>query len=96
MSRLWVKAHRNHKIIANTDAACPWGEQAETLREVLRTLDYPCPMWLPKHEREFDSFRRTIFLPEHFVEDVPFDMLEVEFLEDTGEKRKSRDPRNHF
>ena len=53
-------------------------------------------MWLEKHRREYADFRRTAFLPEHFIEEVPFDKLEIEFLDDTGEKRRSKDPRNQF
>ena len=96
MNRLWVKALKRHRIIKNTDAPCEWGEQEEVLREILRELDYPCPMWLDKHEKEFDAFRRTIFRPEHFIEDVPFDELEVEYLDGSDEKRRSKDPRNQF
>ena len=51
---------------------------------------------LHKHEREFADFRHTAFLPEHFMEDVPFQKLEIEFLEDDGRARRSSDPRNQF
>ena len=30
------------------------------------------------------------------MEDVPFQKLEIEYLDDTGKKRKSNDPRNQF
>ena len=40
-----------------------------------------------------ERFGRTLFLPEHFVESVPFDRFEVEFLKERG---GSRDPRNDF
>ena len=53
-------------------------------------------IWLNKHQREFDEFRRTQFLPEHFMEDVSFQRLEIEFLEDDEQPRRSRDPRNQF
>lgn len=96
MNRLWVKAIKRHRIIKNSDAPCEWGDEKDVLREILRDLDYPYPMWLEKHEKEFDSFRRTVFRPEHFIEDVPFDELEVEYLDETTEKRKSSDPRNAF
>lgn len=96
MNRLWVKALKRHRIIKNADAPCQWDEQEEVLREMLREMDYPCPMWLDKHIKEFESFRRTVFRPEHFIEDVPFDELEVIWLDDSGEKRKSKDPRNQF
>lgn len=96
MTKLWVKVHKKGKIIRNTDAPCEWGEQEAVLREILRELDYPCPMWLDKHDREFEEFRRTVFRKDHFIEDVPFDELEVIYLDDTENKRRSRDPRNDF
>ena len=69
---------------------------AEALAEVCHDFDIPCPLWLNKHEREFEDFRHTAFLPEHFMEEVPFQKLEIEFLDDTGVKRRSNDPRNQF
>lgn len=40
-----------------------------------------------------ERFGRTLFLPEHFVESVPFDRFEVEFLKERG---GSRDPEKRF
>ncbi len=96
MNRLWVKSIKRHRIVKNSDAPCEWGEEQEILREILHEMDYPCPMWLDKHLKEFEAFRRTVFKPEHFVEDVPFDELEVVYLDDNTEKRYPRDPRNEF
>jgi hypothetical protein len=96
MSRLWVKAVRDHRVIKHEAPECAWGEQKDRLIEALKRMDYPAPMWLDKHEREFDAFRRTSFASEHFIEDVPFDRIEIEFLPDDGKKRLSKDPRNQF
>lgn len=97
MNRLWVKALKKHKIIANADVPCGWGEEKDVLREILREMDYPCPMWLDKHEKEFESFRRTVFKADHFIEEISFDELEVIFLDDAdAPKRRSSDPRNQF
>ena len=96
MARLWVRVIKRHRIAQQATVPCPWGEQAQALQQALQDMDVPSPMWLGKHEREFEAFRRTAFLPEHFVEAVPFDRLEIEFLDDTGVKRKSGDPRNQF
>ena len=96
MSRLWVKAMRKGRIEQQMDAPCAWGEQHDALGEIAKQMDLPMPMWLRKHEKEWENHRRTAFLPEHFVEDVHFDRLEIEYLDDTGKKRKSSDPRNQF
>ena len=96
MARLWVRIIEKHRIVRQTTAPCTPAEVREALTEVCREFDIPCPIWLNKHEHEFDSFRHTSFLPEHFMEDVPFQKLEIEYLDDTGKKRKSNDPRNQF
>ena len=61
----------------------------EALREICRRLDVQFPVLLPKHEREFSDFSRTSFLPEHFMESVAFQRLEIELLQ-PEEKKKVR------
>ena len=94
MPRLWAKIIKKHRIERQATAPCAWGEVEDALTELCHEFDIPRPMWLNKHHREFEEFRRTQFLPEHFIEDVPFQRLEIEFLEDDDHPRKSRDPRN--
>lgn len=96
MPRLWARIIRKHRIVQQATAPCAWGEVEDVLVELCREFDIPNPLWLNKHEREFEEFRRTAFLPEHFMEEVPFQRLEIEYLEDTGKTRRSNDPRNQF
>ena len=96
MSRLWLKVIEDHKIADQLAQTCAWGEEREVLIEMCKQLDLPCPIWLPKHESEYEKFRRTAFTREHFIEETAFDRMEIEFLDDTGKKRKSSDPRNQF
>ena len=96
MSRLWVRLIRHHRIVKQDTIDCAWGDEQEALREVCARQDVPVPMWLGKHEREYAEFRHTAFTADHFVEEIGFDRMEIEFLDDTGKKRKSQDPRNAF
>lgn len=96
MSRLWVRVVKKHKIARDCAVPCLWGEQRAALEAALSDMDLPTPIWLGKHENEFEKFRRTAFSADHFMEDIDFDRLEIEFLDDTGKKRKSDDPRNAF
>jgi len=96
MARLWAKIIVNHRIARQATAPCVWGDQTQTLTEICREFDIPNPIWLGKHDREFEEFRRTIFLPEHFMEEIQFSKLEIEYLEDDNKKRRSNDPRNQF
>jgi len=93
---LWLQLYANHKLARHETRQCDSAREArDVMVEMCRELDIPNPMWLESHEREFDAFRRAIFLPAHFVEDVPFERMVVEWIEQ-GANRKSNDPRNAF
>lgn len=96
MNRLWVRVIRKHRIVMDDAPACEWGDQHTALEQACHRMDLPNPLWLGKHEDEFEKFRRTSFTPDHFVESINFDRLEIEFLDDEHPKRVSRDPRNAF
>lgn len=96
MSRLWARIIKKQRIERQATADCAMDAAEDALTELCREFDVPRPLWLDKHQREFTEFRRTQFLPEHFMEDVPFQRLEIEFLEDDGKTRRSKDPRNQF
>ena len=96
MPRLWAKIIKKHRIERQSTAPCAFSEVEDALTELCHEFDIPRPLWLNKHYREFEEFRRTQFLPEHFMEDVSFQRLDIEFLEDDGKTRKSNDPRNQF
>ena len=96
MARIWMKTIKDHKIVENRTAPCEFETAPQVLGEMLREADIARPLWLDKHLKEWARFQRTAFLPEHFVEDVRFDRLEIEFLPDDGKVRKSQDPRNAF
>ena len=96
MARLWARIIVKHRIDRQATVPCAPDGAGEALTELCREFDIPCPLWLSKHENEFANFRHTAFLPEHFMEEVPFQRLEIEYLDDEGKKRRSSDPRNQF
>ncbi len=96
MPRLWAKIIKKHRIEKQATVPCAFEGVEDALTELCHEFDIPRPLWLNKHYREFEEFRRTQFLPEHFMEDVPFQRLDIEFLEDDGKTRRSNDPRNQF
>ena len=96
MARLWARIIIKNRIAQQATVPCTPDGVGDALTDVCREFDIPCPLWLRKHENEFEAFRHTAFLPEHFMEDVPFQKLEIEYLDDEGKKRKSNDPRNQF
>ncbi len=93
-SALWVKEIRHHRIDRQATAPCTRDDPQDALAEACRELDIPKPLWLDKHQREWDEFGMTRFLPDAFFESVPFERLEIEYIDPDAKKRKSQDPRN--
>ena len=96
MPRLWARIIRKHRIERQGTYDCRYEDVEEALTELCHEFDIPRPIWLDKHRREYEEFRRTRFLPEHFMEEVPFQRLEIEYLDDDNGTRRSNDPRNQF
>jgi len=96
MARLWARIISKHRISKQATIDAAFEDVDDALTELCRDFDIPKPLWLNKHDREFEEFRRTAFLPEHFMEEVPFQRLEIEYLEDDNRTRRSNDPRNQF
>ena len=96
MARLWARIIRKHRIERQATYDCRFEDVEEALTELCRQFDVPRPLWLDKHTREYEEFRRTQFFFFFFMEDVPFQRLEIEYLDDDEKSRRSRDPRNQF
>lgn len=95
--QLWVRLMRKNKMVRDTVAHCPQGEDwRAALTAACHQMDLPVPVQVPKHERDWAEYRQTRFLPEHFMEAVSFDRMEIEFFDpDSGAAaRRSQDPRN--
>ena len=60
---------RTHKVMRSLEEAC-------------RRLDLGRPIWLDKNIREFQNRSRTRFSKDNFVEDISFDYLEIQVLEE--------------
>ena len=67
--------------------AYPGGQAIEIHQALVRSR---LRVVLPRHERDWEEFRQARFLPEHFLEDVPFDRMEAEYIE--PDKKKTVNP----
>jgi hypothetical protein len=85
--RLWARVIRRHRIDQSLIVPIADDDVMEALREICRRLDLQFPVLLPKHEREFSDFSRTSFLPEHFMESVSFQRLEIELIQPEEKKK---------
>ena len=93
---LWVKTIRNHRIDRQTTVPCGRDDPREALLKACHTLDLPEPVWLDKNQREWEEFGMTRFGADAFFETVPFQRLDIEYIDPDAPKKKSRDYRNAF
>lgn len=84
MLKAWAKVFYDTKIRNDSTADMTDGDLTG-LTAVIDTLCYALnlsrPIILPKHIKELDTYNRTKFMPEHFMESVDFDYLELELYE---------------
>ena len=60
---------RTHKVFAGLEYAC-------------LQLDLPVPIWLASTVKEFKLHSKARFTGDCFIEEIPFDYLEIEVLEE--------------
>ncbi len=87
---LWVREIKRNKIIRDVVVPCPGKDWREALASACRALDIGVPMTVGKHDRDFMAFSLLRFLPEHFLEAVPFDRLEAEYFESEDGRKHAR------
>jgi hypothetical protein len=86
MAKLWVRLIKKNKIWRQDTEPLPGkdhtvSDDKEALGEILKRLDEPRPIWLPGHERQLLGYGQARFLPEHFIEPVDFDRMELETID---------------
>ncbi len=84
--QLWVREIRRNKIRRDVVVPCPGGDWQQAMAAACRELDIAVPLVVARHLRDFEDYRQLRFLPEHFLESVPFDRLEVEFFDPEDRK----------
>ncbi len=87
MYRLWAKAIKNNKIINSVDVGNNENITQEQklkkcLSEIFYKLDISAPVWIQKHDKEFSEFKKIIFFKDDFVDEVNFDKLEIDLIDD--------------
>ena len=92
-ARMWGRKMRGQRILASETLPCDPAHPQDALQEICRLLDLPRPLWLGKHDKEYDAFGRTAFTQDHFLEAIAFTRLEIELIQpDEQKKRGARNP----
>ena len=93
--RLWVRLMKRHRVERDATVPCTRDDPEAALRELLPKLDLSQPVWLPRHPRRLGRIcAEPRFLPEHFMEAVPFDYMEISYIFPEDEKKAARPARS--
>ena len=88
MFRLWAKMIVSGKIvknmtIENSDSSLNRTKEIfSAIDEVCYTYDLSKPIWLDKNINEFKKNSKTRFTKDNFVDDIDFDSLDIEVIEE--------------
>ncbi|HIV16895.1 MAG TPA: hypothetical protein IAB17_02775 [Candidatus Alectryocaccobium stercorigallinarum] len=88
MFRLWGKLIKDSKIIKSETIV---REEDDTrthkifnsLDELCKMWDLGSPIWLEANINEFKRLSKTRFYQDSFIEDVDFDFMEIQIIEET-------------
>ena len=88
MFRLWAKIFEDNQMIKDS----VWENDSQDLtrtKKVLKALEEVCvefdlsvPIWLDKNIKEFQKVSKTRFYKDNFVEDIEFEYLEINVIEE--------------
>ena len=87
MFRLWARIWKdNHMlkdtVIADSSAATRTHKIFRALDEVCNEFDLGKPIWLDKTIAEFKRHSKTRFTQDNFIEEIEFDYLEIQIIEE--------------
>ncbi|MCI5955449.1 MAG: hypothetical protein MRZ54_00505 [Clostridiales bacterium] len=88
--RLWVRLMKRHRVERDATVPCFRDDPDSALRELLPKMDLSQPVWLPRHRADWNEYALTRFTPDHFMEPVSFDFMEISYIFPEDEKKQGR------
>lgn len=89
MIKLWGKIMINNRIEDQNVAICTDDEVDEYQEQLKKCIVKLCynfdiekPYWLQKNLKEYNKIKKTSFTQDNFIEEINFDRLEIEVLEE--------------
>lgn len=87
MFRLWAKLFKDNRMLKDTTVC---DESADTrTHKIFHALDEVCyqfdlgkPIWLDSTVTEFKRHAKARFYQDNFIEQIDFDYLEIQILEE--------------
>lgn len=93
MYKLWAKKIKDNRIInqivvSNKDNMSNEEKRVKCMDEICKNFDLSVPVWLNKHHMEFSQFKYVTLYSEDFIDDIDFDKLEIELIDDGSQKKE--------
>lgn len=87
MIKLWGKIITNNQILNQNVVVCAedikYEEQLKKcMIELCYNFDIAKPYWLTKNLMEYNKLKRAFFTQDNFIEEITFDKLEIEVIEE--------------
>lgn len=85
--RIWAKIFKDNHLIKDT-TICNYEDDTRThkifnaLDEAVREFDLGKPIWLDTNVRDFKMHSKTRFRADSFIEEIDFDYLEFQVIEE--------------
>ncbi|MBQ6362333.1 MAG: hypothetical protein IJJ25_14450 [Lachnospiraceae bacterium] len=87
MFRLWAKEWKENHMLKDTVIEVPGNDNRTKkvfsgLELACHEFDLPVPIWLASNIRDFQRTAKTRFTKDSFTEEIPFDALEIQVIEE--------------
>lgn len=88
MFRIWGKLYKDNHLLQDSVYENPDTERSRTnkvfagLHEFCMEFDLQEPIWLDKNIAEFKRVDKTRFYQDNFIEQISFDFLEIQVIEE--------------
>lgn len=87
MFRLWAREFQNNRMLR--DMVVADGSRDTRTHKIFRALEQICyefdlgkPIWLDATVAEFKRHSKVRFRQDNFIEEIPFDYLEIQVIEE--------------
>lgn len=87
MFRMWVKLISDNHLLKDT-VICYDNEETRThkvmnaIEEACYQMDLSKPIWLDSTVKDFQKHAKCRFTKDAFIEQVPFDYMEIQIIEE--------------
>ncbi len=87
MFRLWAKIFKNNHMLKDSLICDDTGETRthkvfNSIEKICYEFDLEKPIWLDQNIADFKRHNKTRFTHDNFIENIDFDYLEIEVIEE--------------